>query len=320
MGGDGNPMVGKIAFLFPGQGSQSVGMGKIYAEKSPSAKTILEKADAVLGFSISQIMFEGPEEKLRETDITQPALFTTSAAALELLKERGIKPDYVAGHSLGEYSALYAAGVLNFEDALKLVRSRGQFMAEAGKQNPGTMAAIIGLGFEKIKYVCAEVSSIGVCVPANYNSESQIVISGDVAAVQLAMEKCSSAGAAKVVALNVAGAFHSPLMKSAAEKMKTIIDQTSFRDARAIVVTNVDAKPVTRGNEFAHKLVEQIDNGVLWDPSLREMNQAGVETYIEVGSGRVLSTMAKKLDRKKQVFCTDDMDAIDKAFASSPTV
>ncbi len=313
-------MVGKIAFLFPGQGSQCVGMGKTSAEKSQAAKAIFEKADTALGFSLSQIMFEGPEEKLRETDITQPALFTASAAGLELLKEKGIKPDFVAGHSLGEYSALYAAGVLSFEDALSLVRARGQSMAEAGKQNPGTMAAIIGLGFEKIKEICAEVSSNGICVPANYNSESQIVISGNVAAVHAAMEKCNVAGAAKVVALNVAGAFHSPLMKSAAEKMKTIIDKTTFNDARAIVVTNVDAKPVTRGNEFARKLVEQIDHGVLWDPSLKGMNQAGVETYIEVGSGRVLSTMAKKLDRKKNVFCTDDMDTIEKAFSSSPTV
>jgi [acyl-carrier-protein] S-malonyltransferase len=311
-------MVAKIAYLFPGQGSQSVGMGKSYIEKSAAARAVIEKADAVLGFGLSQIMFEGPEEKLRETDITQPALFTASAAALELLLEKNLQPYMLAGHSLGEYSALYAAGVISFEDGLKLVRARGQAMASAGKENPGTMAAIIGLSFEKIREICASVSSTGVCVPANYNSESQIVISGSIEAVKAAMDKCTAAGAAKVVALNVAGAFHSPLMKSAVEKMRPLIEQTEFKDARALVITNIDAKPVTRGNEFKNKLIEQIDHGVMWDPTLKGMNTAGVDTFIEVGSGRVLSTMAKKLDRKKNALCTDDMDGIEKALAATP--
>lgn len=318
MGSDGDPMVAKIAYLFPGQGSQSVGMGKSYFEKSAAAKAIMEKADALLGFALSQIMLTGPEEKLRETDITQPALFTASAAALELLKEKNLQPYMLAGHSLGEYSALYAAGVISFEDGLKLVRARGQAMASAGKENPGTMAAIIGLSFEKIREICASVSSTGVCVPANYNSESQIVISGSIEAVKAAMDKCTAAGAAKVVTLNVAGAFHSPLMKSAVEKMRPLIEQTEFKDAQALVITNIDAKPVTRGNEFKNKLIEQIDHGVMWDPTLKGMNTAGVDTFIEVGSGRVLSTMAKKLDRKKNALCTDDMDGIEKALAATP--
>lgn len=303
----------KTAFLFPGQGSQSIGMGKIAAEKSTAAAGLIRNADEVLGFSLSQVMFEGPEDKLKQTDITQPALFVASAAALELLKERGLKPDWTAGHSLGEYSALYAAGVLGFEDALRLVRARGKAMNEAATSQAGTMAAIIGLAPEKIASICQEINKSGtVCVPANFNSETQTVISGSLEGIKIAMERCLAEGAAKAVQLNVAGAFHSPLMTSAAEAMKPLIDSVSFQETSIPVVTNVDAKPTTRGSEFKIKLVQQIDHSVLWDQSVKTLINQGAEAFIEVGSGRVLSTMAKKLDRKKTVLSTEDMDTIDK--------
>lgn len=309
-------MVGKICFLFPGQGSQSIGMGKMAFEKSAGAHKLFENADQILGFSLSDVMFNGPEEKLKDTSITQPALFLASAAALELLNERGIKATHAAGHSLGEYSALYAAGVIGFEDALYLVRERGLAMTSAALANPGTMAAIIGLEASKVDEVCRTASSDGlVCSPANFNSESQIVISGSTAAVLKAMDLATAEGAAKVVQLNVSGAFHSALMTSAAIKMKGLLEKTKFHDATFPVITNVDVKPTTSANEFKEKLFLQIDHPVRWHESMKKMLELEAESFIEVGSGRVLSTIIKKLDRKKIVLCTDEFESIERSFA-----
>lgn len=312
MGSGRHPMVDKRAFLFPGQGSQSVGMSKAAYEKSSQVKQLFSKADEILGFSISSIMFEGPEEKLRDTAVTQPALFLASAAGLELLKERDVQAVFGAGHSLGEYSALYAAGVLSFEDALYLVRQRGLLMSEAGTQNPGSMAAVIGLDAAKIEEVCRNASeSAAVCAPANFNSDSQIVISGSAPAVKKAMDLATAAGAAKVIQLNVSGAFHSPLMAAAAQKMKSILDTRAFKDAAYPILTNVDAQPTTSASQFKEKLVMQIDHPVRWHESMKKLLELGADSFIEVGSGRVLSTMIKKLDRKKIVLCTDEFESIE---------
>ncbi len=289
-------------------------MAKAAFDKSASVRQLFEQADKIMGFSITSIMFEGPEDKLKDTAITQPALFLASAAGLELLKEKGIQASFGAGHSLGEYSALYAAGVVSFEDALFLVRQRGLLMSEAGIQAPGTMAAIIGLDAAKIEEVCRNASSEGhVCAPANFNSESQIVISGTIAAVQKAMELATAAGAAKVVQLNVSGAFHSPLMGPAAQKMKEILATKTFFNATYPVLTNVDAQSTTNADEFKQKLVKQIDHPVRWHESMKKVLELGAESFIEVGSGRVLSTMIKKLDRKKTVLCTDDFESIERS-------
>jgi [acyl-carrier-protein] S-malonyltransferase len=289
-------------------------MGKLAFDRSPAAKQLFEQADDVLGFKLSQVMFEGPEEKLRDTAVTQPALFLASAAALELLKEKSISPSIMAGHSLGEYSALYAAGVFDFAVGLKLVQERGRAMNAAATAHPGAMAAIIGLPAAQVEEICKNSSDASsLCAPANFNTESQIVISGDAAAVAKAMARATEQGAPKVVALNVSGAFHSPLMSPAAQTMGRVIESAAFNDARVSVITNVDAQKTTQAADFKTKLVAQIDHAVRWHGSMLKILEENVEMYIEVGSGRVLSTMAKKLDRKKTVLATDDMDSIDKA-------
>ena len=305
----------KIAYLFPGQGSQAVGMGKLSAEASPEARRLAERADQILGFGLSKVMFDGPEDQLKETSVTQPALFVASAMALETLKKRGLAPSWTAGHSLGEYSALYAAGAIDFETGLRLVKERGRLMSEAGKEKPGAMAAVIGLDVAKLEAACREASTVGVCAPANYNSESQIVISGESAAVAKAMELATAAGASKVVPLNVSGAFHSPLMSAAAGRMNVFIEAAPFHNAAIPVITNVDATPTTAAPEFKKKLFQQIDHPVRWHESMKKLIELGAEAFIEVGSGRVLSTMAKKLDRKKIAAATDDAESIDKAFS-----
>ena len=318
MGRGGDPMVAKIAFLFPGQGSQYVGMGKSAVELSVGARALLEQADRIVEFPLSKVMFEGPEERLKETIVTQPALFVASALALQALSDRGIRPSFVAGHSLGEYSALYAAGVISFETGLKLVQARGRAMQEAADVSPGAMAAIIGLNEEKISEICRKVAAeLGsTCSPANFNTESQIVISGTVSAVTRAMDEMKQAGAAKVVQLNVSGAFHSALMAPAVRKMTPVIDGAEFMDAQTPVFTNVDAQQTTLAADFRRKLIEQIDHAVRWHDTLKNLLAAGAEGFIEVGSGKVLGTMAKKLDRSKTVLFTDEFAGVDAALAT----
>lgn len=280
------------AFVFPGQGSQYVGMGKDIYESSPEAKKIFERADDALGFALSKICFEGPDEQLKQTENTQPAIFLHSVAALSGLRA---KPSMVAGHSLGEYSALYAAGAIDFEDAIRLVRLRGELMQRCGMEQPGTMAAVIGLDEKTIGEVCCTAWSTGIVQAANFNSPGQVVISGSVAGVREAMKLAKERGAKLVKELNVSGAFHSPLMQSAQEGLQAAIEKTNFRDASVPVYANVTAQAVTSASEIKELLVKQLTNPVRWTETVQNMAAAGATEFLEVGPGAVLQGLIKRI-------------------------
>jgi [acyl-carrier-protein] S-malonyltransferase len=279
-----------IAYLFPGQGSQSVGMGRDLYEKSPEARAIFDAADKALGFSISRIAFEGPEEELRLTQHTQPALLTVSTAAWRLL---GRDPDVAAGHSLGEYSALVAAGALRFEDAVVLVHKRGRYMQEAVPVGVGGMAAVLGVAGEEIERRLAEVRS-GVVEIANWNSDDQIVISGEKAAVEEALAVIK---APRSVMLPVSAPFHSRLMKPAEERLAADLDATPFADPRFPIITNVDARLIRTGAEARDALKRQVSRSVLWTRSMAAMNELGIEACVECGPGKVLAGLLKRIAR-----------------------
>jgi [acyl-carrier-protein] S-malonyltransferase len=288
----------KIALVFPGQGSQFVGMGKQLITQSAAAKQIFEQADAALGFSLSELCFEGPDEELKLTANTQPAILTTSVAVLAALKEKQpvIDAAYVAGHSLGEYSALVAAGALSFEDAVKTVRLRGQFMEEAVPAGQGAMAAVLGIDRDALHAVCEAVTAGGNPVQlANLNCPGQIVISGSAEGVKHAGEGAKAAGAKRVLPLNVSGPFHSSLMKPAADKLKKVLDGISIGEAAIPVVANVSARPVTSAAQISTSLVDQVASPVLWEDSVAWMAQQGVAAFIEVGPGKVLAGLIKKI-------------------------
>lgn len=300
----------KTIFVFPGQGAQYVGMGKALSESFVPAKQLLEKADDTLGFSISKVMFEGPEEDLKITANTQPALFVSSMMVLEVLKSEGVDFDFVAGHSLGEYSAICAAGGFSFEDGLKLVRLRGSLMAKAGQEHPGSMAAIIGVADDKIQELCDAVKNVGIVVPANFNCPGQIVVSGEVDAVKALVDNCGAAGV-KAVPLAVSGAFHSPLMQSAQAGLADAIANTKFNDLQKPLIANVTAQTVTSGAEIKELLVRQLVSPVRWNQSMAyAIKELGVTSGVEVGVGHVLAGLQRKIDRAVKFTAVESVEAV----------
>ncbi|WP_281669449.1 ACP S-malonyltransferase [Segatella buccae] len=289
------------AFVFPGQGSQFVGMGKDLYENNALAKELFDKADEILGFNITDIMFAGTDEQLKQTNVTQPAVFLHSVISALCLGD-DFKPAMVAGHSLGEFSALVAAGALSFEDGLKLVAARANAMQKACEANPGTMAAIIGLSDEKVEEVCSEVSADGqIVVAANYNCPGQLVISGNVEAVNAACEKLKEAGAKRALPLKVGGAFHSPLMQPAKDELQAAIEQTEFAAPSCPVYQNVDAKAHTDAAEIKANLTAQLTSPVRWTASVQAMIAAGADDFTECGPGKALQGMIGRIDKNVAV-------------------
>ena len=285
------------AFVFPGQGSQFVGMGKDLYETSPLAKELFDKADEILGFKITDIMFAGTDEQLKETKVTQPAVFLHSVISALCLGD-DFAPAMVAGHSLGEFSALVVSGALGFEDGLRLVAARANAMQKACEANPGTMAAIIGLSDEKVEEICAEVSKNGrLVIPANYNCPGQLVISGDVEAVNEACEKLKEAGAKRALPLKVGGAFHSPLMQPAKDELQKAIENTTISAPKCPVYQNVDAKPHTDAADIKANLIAQLTSPVRWTKSVQNMIADGADDFTECGPGKALQGMIGRIDK-----------------------
>ncbi len=301
-----------LAFLFPGQGSQFVGMGKDFYEKFDIVKNTFDEASEVLGFSISKLCFGGPEEELKKTYNTQPAILTMSVSLNRMLNNDGIYPDIVAGHSLGEYSALVSAGVLAFSDAVYLVRKRGEFMQEASPLGLGSMYAIVGLPREKVEEICRQASSFGIVEPANFNSEKQIVISGEVKALEKAGELAKEAGAKRVIPLSVSAPFHSSLMSKVGEKMRKEIEKVELSDAKIPVIANYNAKALTKKEDILEALIKQIDNPVLWVDSMKLLAQKA-NFALEVGPGKVLRGLMRDIDRNVKVMDIGKVELYEKA-------
>ncbi|KYC66039.1 ACP S-malonyltransferase [Heyndrickxia coagulans] len=306
--------MGKIAFVFPGQGSQTVGMGQSVADANEKAAAVFQKADEKLGMDLSGLIQNGPLDKLTRTENAQPALLSVSTAILQVLQEAGIHADFTAGHSLGEYSALVAAGALSFEDAVYAVRKRGEYMDEALPNGAGAMSAVLGLGRGVLQEVAEEVSSEGETVQlANLNCPGQIVISGTAAGIEKAGALAKERGAKRVLPLQVSGPFHSKLMEPAAEKFKAVLDGIAIRDAAVPVIANVDAEVETGAVDIKAKLIRQLYSPVLWEDSVKKMISLGVDTFIEVGPGKVLSGLIRKIDRSVKTYAVQDMETLEAA-------
>jgi [acyl-carrier-protein] S-malonyltransferase len=302
-----------IAFLFPGQGSQAIGMGKELAEKYPIARQTFEEADEALGYKLSHLCFEGPEDQLRLTEITQPAILTASVAAWRVLNEKGLKPAFVAGHSLGEYSAHVAAGTLTFADAIRTVRNRGKYMQESVPVGVGAMAAILGMEFAKVAAVCKDAAQGEVCEPANINSPEQIVISGHTAAVERAAKLADERGAKRAKLLPVSAPFHCSLMKPAQDRLAVDLFSLTFHQPAAGVVCNVDAALLNDADRSRDALIRQVTGSVKWDQSIRVLIGHGVQAFIEVGPGKVLCGLMRQIDRAQKCLNVADEASLQKS-------
>jgi [acyl-carrier-protein] S-malonyltransferase len=298
--------MGKLAFLFPGQASQYPGMGRELAGNHPAARSVFDEADRALGFSVSELCFNGTEDALKLTANTQPAILTVSVAAYRVLAENGVEPAFVAGHSLGEFSALVAAGGLEFSDAVRLVRRRGEYMQSAVPEGVGAMAAILGLAPAQVAGICRQAADGQVVAPANLNSPEQTVISGHAEAVKRAVELASAGGAKRAVILPVSAPFHSSLMQPAAQRLEADLRATAFHPLRVPLVNNADAELTTSGDEARESLIRQVTLPVRWEESVRELIEQGVNTFVEVGPGRVLTGLLRQIDRSIHVFNVED--------------
>jgi [acyl-carrier-protein] S-malonyltransferase len=307
--------VNKRALLFPGQGSQYVGMGRGLCEAYPEARRWFDAASQVLGFDLATLCFEGPDEELRLTKNTQPALFVKSWAAWRVLADR-LPADWAAGHSLGEYTALAVAGSLSFEDGLRAVRRRGELMFESGVKRPGTMAAILGMSTSDVEALCAEASPLGIVQPANLNAPGQIVVSGEIAGVQRACELAPARGAKKAIPLKVSGAFHSALMEDAQRELAAFLEGIEIRDASIPVVSNVAARPSTEAAEIRRNLVAQMTAPVRWEESMRFLLDGGAAEFFEIGAGTVLKGLLRSIDRSARCTSLGAAESISLALAA----
>jgi [acyl-carrier-protein] S-malonyltransferase len=301
-----------IAFLFPGQGSQAAGMGKELAALYPVARHTFEEADDALGFSLSQLCFEGPAEKLRMTEITQPAILTVSTAITRVLQEKGIVPQWVAGHSLGEYSAHVAAGTLDFAEAVRTVRNRGKYMQEAVPAGEGAMAAVLGMPIGLLQQVCAEAAQGEVVSPANINSPDQIVISGATKAVERAAEIAKERGAKRAIMLDVSAPFHCAMMQPAQDRLAADLKSLHFDDPEVPVVANIDAQPKNTADEARDALIRQVTGAVQWEGCIRKLIQLGANTFVEAGPGKVLTGLMRQIDRAPAAMNVEDEASLQK--------
>lgn len=303
--------MGRLAFIFPGQGSQYAGMGRDLADHFAVARDTFAEADAALGFPLSELCFNGPDEQLQLTANTQPAILVTSIAAFRALTERGLQPDFVAGHSLGEYSALVAAGALTLSDAVRLVRLRGALMQQAVPVNVGAMAAIIGLDAESVTAACAAAAQDQICSPANFNSPTQVVIAGNREAIERAVIECQQRGARKAVMLKVSAPFHCALMMPAQTGLTAPLEATTFSDLSVPLVNNVDAQLITSGAEARAGLIRQISSPVRWSASVELMLGQGVDRFIEVGPGKVLIGLVKSISKEPELMNVENSESLD---------
>ncbi len=299
-----------IALLFPGQGSQYAGMGRALADAYPAVADVFQQADEVLGIPLSGLCFSGPEDDLKLTANTQPAILTTAIAALQALRAAGVQAQYAAGHSLGEYAAIVSAGALPFVDAVRLVRLRGQLMQSAVPVGQGAMAALLNLDPEQVERICAEAAQGEVCSPANFNSPGQIVIAGHAGAVTRAQELASAAGG-RAIPLAVSAPFHCALMQPAQDGLAPSLRQASFQDAHIPVITNVDAEPASGAEALRSALVRQVTAPVRWEQSMRKLIELGVDMFVEVGPGKVLAGLMRRIDRGRKVLNVEDPASLD---------
>jgi [acyl-carrier-protein] S-malonyltransferase len=305
----------KIAFLFPGQGAQYIGMGKELYDNYDIVKQVFDKADSILDQDFVNLIFSGSEEDIKKTENTQPGILMVSTGISELLKQKGIVPAMTAGLSLGEYSALVAANAISYEDALPLVRKRGQLMNEAVPAGQGTMAAVLGLDAESLLACCDKASEYGVVGIANYNCPGQLVLSGEVAAVEKASELAKEAGARRIVPLQVSGPFHSPLLKTAGDALAKELESITVKAPEIPVITNVEAKPIQDPASIKKLLVDQVSHSVRWEDSVRYMISQGVDVFIEVGPGKALTGFMKKIDKTATVYNVEDMASLEALLA-----